>query len=180
MPLKDLIVGSHIWFAREGSTVDSTAVVSTALPVFATTKADWLQLGCVEQFEPNVSRNSVKRRCPQADGGKYGVRKEIVISSDLTLNFGLQEMEELNLELLFNSNTPDPGDGSFVPNAQGSLIEGWLHLDSYDQDNVKIVDLDAWVSLKQDSYQFGENLNPHTLIAEVLNNSLNNGNFTNI
>lgn len=178
MALKDIILGSHIWFAREGATVDSAAVVSTTLPVFASTKADWLKLGCVEQFEPTVTRNSVKRRCPGANAGKYGVRAEILLSSDLTLNFGLQEFNEINFELLFNSE--EPSSGAFVPNAAGVLIEGWLHIDAYDQADDKIIDLDAWCSLKQDSYQFGENLNPHTLIAEVLNNSLNAGTFTNV
>lgn len=178
MALKDIILGSHIWFAREGATVDSSTVVSTALPVFATTKADWLKLGCVEQFEPQVNRNTVKRRCPVADGGKFATRKEIQLSSELTLNFGLQEFTEINFEMLLNSD--EPNAGAFVPNAGGSLIEGWLHVDAYDQENDKIIDLDSWVSLKQDSYQFGETLNPHTLIAEVLNNSLNAGVLTNI
>lgn len=178
MALKDVILGSHIWFAREGSTVNSLAVVSTTLPVFASTKADWLQLGSVEQFEPRKTQTNVERRAPITNGGRYELRKKIPLQSKLLLAFGVQEFNMINFEMLFGAN--EPSSGVFTPNSRRELITGWLHLDAYDQENDKIINLDAWCELDQEPFQFGENLNPHALVAEVLGNTLNSGIFTNI
>lgn len=178
--MKDLILGSNIWFAREGSTVDAVVVTSAALPVFATTKADWTKLGSVEQWEPKREQTVVKRRAAPEGFGKYQVRKVFQLSSALTHAFGLQEFTKTEFEILLNAASVDPGTGAYVPNSRGQQIEGWLHLESYDHEDNIIVSEDAWVSLSVESFQFGENLNPHTLMAEVLVNSLNAGFITNL
>lgn len=180
MALKDLIVGSHLWFARNGVTIGAQTVSETALPVFSSTKAQWLKLGSVEEFEPRKSQNVIERRAPITDGGRYETRKKIPLTNKLELAFSIQEFEQINFEMLFAAASVDPGTGAFVPNSRRDFIRGWLHLENYDQDNSKLLDLDVWVELDQEPFRFGENLNPHALIAEVLGNTLNDGAFTNL
>lgn len=176
--MKDLIIGSHAWFARVGSTVNASPVVSTALPDFAATKADWTQLGSIEQWEPRLEQTKVTRRAPVAGGGKYEDRKEFILDSRLVHAFGIQQFGELEFELL--SNADGVTTGAYVPNSRSEGIEGWLHRDSYDQAGNLIDTSDTWVSLTMDSFQFGENLNPHTLMARVLGNVLNEGTLSNL
>jgi len=180
MALKDIILGSHLWFARDGATIDATTVDKDTLPVFSSTKAEWLALGSVEEFEPQHTKNMIKRRAPITDGGRYETRVKIPLESELMLAFSLQEFEQINFEMLFGADGIDAGDGSFVPNSRRTQIIGWLHLDAYDQENDQIVELDAWCELDQQPFRFGENLNTHALTAEVLGNSLNSGILTNL
>ena len=176
--LKDIILGSNIWFAREGATVGGSAVVSTALPVFSSTKADWLKLGCVEHWDPKPQMTWVDRRAAPEGKGKYQTRTRIPLSSRLTHAFGLQQFEKLEFELLLNAASIHATTGVYVPNSRGVPLVGWLHLENYDQGDVKIIDEDTWCALTMDSYQFAEKLDPHTLMAEVLSNSLNHGTLT--
>jgi hypothetical protein len=176
--MKDIIIGSHAWFAREGSLVDGDAVVSTALPNFTTTKADWTQLGAIEQWEPRMEQNKVIRRSPVAGGGKYEDRKEFILDSRLTHAFAIQQFGELEFEILANADGLTAG--AYVPNSRAEGIEGWLHRESYDQNGDLIDTSDTWVSLTMESFQFGENLNPHSLMARVLGNELNEGTIDNL
>ncbi len=178
--MKDLIIGSNIWFARLGSTVGGSPVVSTTLPVFTSTKADWQKLGSVEQWEPRREQNIVKRRAAPEGKGKYQVRKVFQLGSTLMHAFGLQEFRRTEFEILLNAASVNSSTGVYVPNSRGEQIEGWLHMENYDQTDTVILVEDCWVSLSMDSFQFGENLNPHTLMAEVLVNSLNLGTLSNL
>jgi hypothetical protein len=178
--MKDLILGANIWFARVGSSVNSTTVSAASLPVFSSTKADWLKLGSVEQWEPQREQNIVKRRAAPEGKGKFQTRKIFQLGSTLMHAFGLQEFRLLEFEMLLNAASINSSTGAYVPNSRGSQIEGWLHLENYDQDDNKIIEEDSWVSLSVQPFQFGENLNPHTLMAEVLNNSLNAGKVLNL
>lgn len=178
MALKDIILGSNIWFAREGSTVGGIVVSPSALPVFSSTKADWLKLGSVEHWDPKSTRTWVDRRAAPAGKGKYQTRTRIPLSSKLSHAFALQEFSALEFELLLNAASIHSTTGAYVPNSAGAPLVGWLHLENYDQNDVKILDDDSWVQLGMESYQFGEKLDPHTLMAEVLYNSLNAGHLT--
>lgn len=179
MALKDLIVGAHIWFARNGATIGAQTVSETVLPVFSATKAQWLKLGSVEEFEPRKSQNVIERRAPISGGGRYETRRKIPLANKLELAFSLQEFEKINFEMLFGAASIG-GSGDFVPNSRRDFVRGWLHLENCDQENNKLVDLDAWVELDQEPFRFGEHLNPHALIAEVLGNTLNAGVLTNL
>lgn len=176
--MKDIILGSHAWFARKGSTVDGTPVVSTALPDFAATKEDWTELGSIEQWEPKMEQTKFTRRAPVAGGGKYEDRKEFILDSKLTHAFLIQQFGELEFELL--SNADGLTAGAYVPNSRAEGIEGWLHREASDQNGDLIDTSDTWVSLTMESFQFAENLNPHTLMAKVLGNVLNAGIISNL
>ena len=178
--MKDLILGANVWFARLGSTVGGSAVVAGTLPVFSSTKADWTKLGSVEQWEPRREQTIVRRRAAPEGKGKYQVRKVFQLGSGLTHALGLQEFRRLEFEILLNAASIHASTGAYVPNSRGSQMESWLHLENYDQDDNLIVSEDAWVSLSIEAFTFGETLNPHTLMAEVLSNSLNAGALSNL
>ena len=178
MALKDIILGSNIWFAREGTTVGGVVVSASALPVFSSTKADWLKLGSVEHWDPKPTNTYVDRRAAPAGHGKYQTRARILLSSKLAHAFAIQEFCALEFELLLNAASVAPTTGAYTPNSRGAALVGWLHLENYDQNDVKTLDDDSWVQLGMESYQFGEKLDPHTLMAEVLYNSLNAGHLT--
>lgn len=178
--MKDIIIGSHLWFARVGSTVDGDPVTSAAMPDPATTLGDWLRLGSVEQWEPKLEQQKITRRAPTSGGGKYVDRKEFILGSSLTHAFAIQEFGVLEFELLANAASVDSGTGEYVPNTRTEGIEGWAHRKSYDQ-NGDLIDVSTtFVSVTMDSFQFAENLNPHTLMMKVIDNALNEGVIANL
>jgi hypothetical protein len=178
--MKDIIIGTHLWFARVGATVDEETVSAAAMPDPATTLAEWLKLGSVEQWEPRLEQTKVTRRAPKTGGGKYVDRKEFILGSSLTHAFGIQEFGVLEFELLANAAEVDSETGEYVPNTRTEGIEGWAHRKSYDQ-NGDLIDVStAFVSVTMDSFQFAENLNPHTLMMKVIDNALNEGVIANL
>jgi len=178
--MKDLLLGTHIYFARKGSTVDGDTVSASARPDFVGNEADIPKLGSVVQWEPKRDKTQVKLRSPKLNGGGYELRKTFNLSNELTHAFSLQEFSKIEFEILLNAAAIAPTTGAYVPNSRTEEIEGWLYLIANDQDQLKIVDEGSWVSLSMDSYQFKEGLDPHALMASVLGNSLNAGTLTNL
>ena len=176
--LKDLIIGAHIGFAREGDVVDTVTVAVDAKPDNDPT-TNYTPLGCVEQYEPTTSRDVIERRCPVAGGGRYRTRKRIPMNQKMTQNFSIQEWDEMTLvELLHNADKPVAG--AFTPNSRDEFVRGWLHIENFDQNDNLILDMYVWVELSIDSYQFGEKLDPYALKAELLESALNSGDVTNL
>ncbi|MBK1884884.1 hypothetical protein JIN85_20910, partial [Luteolibacter pohnpeiensis] len=176
--MKDLVLGSHLWFARLGSTIDGTVVTESAVPIFATTKAEWLKLPSCEQWEPRPPSNFVSRRAPGTGTGTYGVRTRIPLGGDdFTHAFNVQEFGKLDFELLLNAASVDQATGAYVTNTKVEPVVGWLHRQALHGETI-IDEADELVQLTSEAFQFGENLNPHALIATVLNNTLNAGKIT--
>lgn len=186
MQLRDLIIGSNIWFIRDGTVIagedpDPGTIVSPDVqPAFATTKEHWLKLGSVENWEPRTTTEWVSRRAAPEGKGKYQTRIRLPLSSSLTHAFGLQEFSELDFELLLNAATIDSSTGEYVPNSRGEALVGWIHIEGFNQGDLEIINETSWVQLSKEAFQFGENLNPHTLMAEVLYNELNEGKISNL
>lgn len=174
--LKDLILGSHLFFAREGDLIDAVTVAVDAKPD-AVPEANWQKFGTIEQFEPQNSQTFIERRAPSP--GRYRTRKKIPIAQKLMLNFSIQEWDQITLaELLFNANKPMAG--VFVPNSRVDGVRGWFKIQCYDQNDQTIVVMDVWGECTISSYQFKEGLDPYTLKVEVLQSDLNQGSITNL
>jgi hypothetical protein len=92
--MKDLILGSHLLFAREGETIDGNVVSPTYKPD-TDPEANYTRFPTVEAWEPKIARNMVTRRAPSP--GQYQTRKKIQISSTITHAFSLQEFTETTL-----------------------------------------------------------------------------------
>jgi hypothetical protein len=179
--MKDLILGVHLWFARDGATIDGDVVDEATLPDFATTEDEWLKLPSVEGFEVRFNKQVVKRRAPVAGGGRFGVRKTIPISTELTYAFDVQEWSKMLFELLFGADAIASPAGTFVPGTMTEPIGGWLYLDAFSHEDQRIVAGAVRVELTVDAFKFGENLNAHALLAEVIvGNELNEHTLTNL
>jgi hypothetical protein len=179
--MKDLILGVHLWFARDGETIDGDVVDAATLPDFATTNDEWLKLPSVEGFEPRFKNQVIKRRSPVAGGGRFGVRKTIPISTELTYAFDVQEWDKLHMELLFGTAAIASPAGNFAPGTMIKPVAGWLYLDAFSHEDQRIIAGAVRVELTVDAFKFGENLNAHALIAEVIvGNELNEHTLTNL
>lgn len=169
--MKDLIIGSHLLFAREGDVIDSVTVSATGKPD-TDPEANYTVFPTIEAWEPKITRNMVTRRAPSP--GQYQTRKKIQLSSTITHAFSLQEFTELTLaELILGGNKPVAG--VFAPGARSELLRGWWIVQGYDQANDRIITLNIWGEATIESYRFGENLNPYALVIEQLYSALNTG-----
>ena len=179
--MKDLILGIHVWFARDGATIDGDVVDSATLSDFATTNDEWLQLPTVTAFEVRFNKQVVKRRGPVPGGGRFAVRKTIPISTELTYAFDVQEWDKLHMELLFGAAAITSPSGTFVPGTMTAPVAGWLYMDAFSHEQQRIVAGAVRAELTVDAFKFGENLNDHALLAEVIvGNELNEHTLTNL
>ena len=175
--MKDLILGSHLFFAREGETIDSVVVAHDAKPD-VDPETNWTKLGCIEQFEPTRDGGSeIIRRCPSP--GRYADRKILQTGGTLVYNFSVQQWDELTLaEMLFNADQPI--GGVFVPNSRREDVRGWWKIQAYDQNDQLIIAMDIWGSAKIESYQFAEGADAYALQIRQLHSELNEGALTNV
>lgn len=173
--MKDLILGNHLYFAREGDDDGGTAVSATHIPDAESEL--WTKLPTVEDWEPKRTPNNVIRRAPSP--GTYRTRKTIQLSSKMTHAFSLQEWSEMTFaELLLGGEKPV--SGVFVPDARGTLLTGWWMVLGYDQTESKIITLNVWGEGMIDGYKFGERLDPYALIVEQLYSTLNSAKAENL
>lgn len=84
-------------------------------------------------------------------------------------------------ELLFGADAIASPAGTFVPGTMTEPIGGWLYLDAFSHEDQRIVAGAVRVELTVDAFKFGENLNAHALLAEVIvGNELNEHTLTNL
>lgn len=180
MALKDLILGGHLFCAREGETIDSVVMSATVKPD-TTPESNWTTshtIGCVSAFEMRPTVETQELRCPSP--GKYKTRQKRVISSSLEMAFQIQEFGKLEFELLMNSDVKIPSGGAFIPDGLTDLVRGWWKFQSYDSDDTNILNFDVWAEARIEPYQFGEQLDTHALILTVLDSTLNTGEVNNL
>jgi len=174
--MKDLILGSHLLFAREGATIDAITVSATSKPD-ADPESNYTRLGTVEQMEPRFTQTFIDRRAPSP--GRYRLRKRIPTNQLLVLNFSLQEWDEMALaEMLLGGGTPVAG--VFVPGSRTEPVRGWWKIQAYDQVDTEILVMDVWAEGTIESYQFGEKLDAYALVLTVLQSDLNVGEVGNL
>jgi len=169
--MKDLILGCHLLFAREGATIDDFVVSPTYKPD-TDPEANYTVLPTVQDWEPKVSRSFVERRAPSP--GIYQTRKRIPISQKITHAFSLQEFSLMTFaELVLGGNAP--AAGVFVPGERTDLVRGWWIVQGYDQEDNKIITLNIWGEASVEGYKFGERLDPYAVMIEQLYSTLNTG-----
>lgn len=174
--MKDIILGVHLLFAREGDVIDGVTVGPEAKPD-GVPASNYTKVATVETWEPSVDREIVKRRAPSP--GKYRDRASIVLNQTTEYAFSLQEWSEMTFaELLLGGEKPVAG--VFVPGEREELLRGWWIVQGYDQGNNLIVVLNVWGEARIDSHQFGENLDPYALVITELYSSLADGEVSNL
>lgn len=174
--MKDLIIGSHLLFARAGEVIDGVTVAQEAKPD-TTPSSNYTAFPTVSDWEPRFEMETVKRRAPSP--GKYQDRANIMLSSTIEYAFSLQQFTMTTLaELILGGE--EPSSGVFVPGARSELLKGWWIVQSYDQNNDLISALNIWAEARVEPYKFGENLDDYALILTQLYSSLNTGEITNL
>lgn len=174
--MKDLILGNHLLFAREGDTIDGS-VVSASYKPDTTPEENYIKLPTVEAWEPKINRTFVTRREPSP--GIYRTRKKIPVSQTITHAFSLQEWSEMTFaEMLLGGNKPV--SGVFVTGERTDLVRGWWIVQGYDQANDKIITLNIWGEANIESYKFGEKLDPYAMIIEELYSAFNTSKVENL
>jgi hypothetical protein len=173
--VKDLIIGSHLLFARSGKVIEGIPVGPEAMP--DTSPGNYTMFPTIENWAPKVNRNIVKRRAPSP--GKYKDRKSIVVSTSVEHAFSLQEFTETTMaELVLGGE--EPVAGVFVPGDASELLTGWWIVQAYDQSDDLIVALNVWGEARCDGYTFKEGLDPYAIIITQLASTLNTGAVTNL
>lgn len=174
--MKDLILGSHLYVARKGDVIDGITVAADAKPD-VDPESNWTKLPCVEEWEPQVEREIVPRKCPSP--GRRRLRRNVLVSQSTRHIFALQEWTEtMFAELLLGGSKP--AGGVFTPDGATELWEGWLKMQHYDQKDQLIFAADIWCNLTAESYRFQDGLETYTLQADVLYSELNTGALTNL
>lgn len=174
--MKDLIIGSHLLFARAGTVIDGVTVGPEAKPD-TTPATNYTKLPTVQDWEPKTTRQIVKRRAPSP--GKYRDRRSITLSTSTDHAFSLQEWSEMTFaELLLGGNKPV--SGVFVPGEREELVTGWWIVQGYDQNDDLIVALNIYGEARIDGYKFGERLDPYALIITQLYSSIATGEISNL
>ncbi|MCW1913736.1 hypothetical protein OJ996_09130 [Luteolibacter sp. GHJ8] len=174
--MKDIILGPHLLFARDGDEIDGVTVSAEAKPD-TTPSSNYTKVASCEGWEPRRSVERITRRAPNP--GRYGDRKTILTNKQMEYAFDLQEWSEMTLaELLLGGEKPVAG--VFVPNASEEDLRGWWIVQGYDQEDNLIVALNVWGEARVEQYKFGETLNPYALIVKQLNSTLNTGEVSNL
>ena len=148
LDLKARILGSHLYFFREGDAF--TLPAPGTCGVDAKPDGDdpaYLDVGPVEDWEDDISGGQeleVWRPSP----GRLALKDIIEVKEKLTLKFTTGEMTALAFESFYRSNNALASlAGQFNPLA-GPLRKGWLHGQRYDHEDTLVFTFDLWCRLK--------------------------------
>ncbi|QJE95955.1 hypothetical protein [Luteolibacter luteus] len=173
--MKDIIIGSHLLFCRAGTVIGGIPTGPEAMP--DTSPGNYIKFPSITDWAPKVTRNIVKRRAPAP--GKFQNRKSIILSTEVTHAFSLQEFTETTLaELVLGGEKPV--GGVFVPGSASELLTGWWIVQGYDQTDQEIVALNVWAEASCEGYTFKEGLDPYAIVLTQLISTLNTGEVSNL
>lgn len=146
--LAERFLGGFAWFVEKGTTVDAQTVSHLIKPdmVPATNWTD-RSLGDILSLKPgNVSEDRSFGR-PSIFGGWETVPKSFVKTDYLDLKS--RQMGELLLRLQFGLTSPIVEGTAQTPFAKSDRrIEGWLRLQTRQEDGTDMIILDGWGTLE--------------------------------
>ena len=176
MLLASYIIGTHLWFFRDG---DAFAVpeagvcgVESKPGIAPDFDAGWIDLGAVESFEPTVSQEDYKLWKPAP--GRLVLKDLLENKQEMTLKFTTNDVGPLVIETMFRSSQKLGGAQVQFNPISAIARRGWLHCEFYDQDNASWMDLDLFVRLRSASKFLSEPVKPEWE-AFLLYSSLNTG-----
>jgi hypothetical protein len=176
--MNDIIVGYHIFLAREGASIDSPPItVAVDSKPDADPASNYTRVAHCETYEVRRTGNRLVRRSP--DPGRFQDRAVITTNQQVEYVFGLQEWSEMTLaEGLLGGSAPVAG--VFVPNAAEEDIRGWYLIQGYDHENNLILSMNIWGEGRVEPYTFGENLTAYRFIVRQLSSTLNTAEVSNL
>jgi len=164
--LKTSILGSKIYFARDGADDGGTATSSSHKP--ATDSAAYLELGNCESgsFSNKVESIRIKRPSP----GRYRLAKTIPVGQEIHLKMMMQDISQIVIEALMLTAGALTVGTAAQPMKQSAKITGWLKVVQSDQADTDSVDHFMWVELTVTQLPFGEKEYKVEIDAELLDN----------
>lgn len=177
------LFGTHVFFAREGTTI---ATPADAIPTGTTgalvtrdrkpgpNDTTWLDFGNVEKIDFERKSTEVEDFGPSP--GRMVLRNILETKRELDLKFEVSESSNLVREILFGAAalpaSPAAG-GQFTP-LGGPTKRGWLKIQEYSQETDAIVEThDLWCYVKIGSLSQGVEKPTYTVEARLLWSSLN-------
>jgi len=180
--LRKLVIGSHLFFAREGTVIaavspDPGGTVSPSYkPPLSGSANDpnWPELGVVENFTPTPKVDEEDVMAPSP--GAYRRVDSIVKSTTLDLAFTLKDVSELFFEGLLLAGGAITAD--YTPTSGSGQLRGWFKCTQYDQGDVLRNVFDVYVAAKIKATKMDNNLIKAEIDAKVLFSTLNSGTLT--
>jgi len=178
--LRNLVLGSHLLFAREGTVIgvapDSHTVGKTYKPDVeeAAPYVNWVDIGTVQDFQPTSKDNAFDIIAPSP--GAYRRTDEIVVGATLDLAFSLFDTSELFFESTLLAGSPITA--AYNPATGTGRIRGWFKCQQYDQGDALVNVFDVYGAGMFKSDKQGNKLIIATLNIKVLYSALQSGNLT--
>lgn len=180
MNLASYIIGTHLWFFREGDAFtlpDPGGTCGQEVKPGIAPDLDpvWIDLGAVESFEPTVAQTDYELWKPAP--GRLVLKDLLENKQKLTIKAVTNDVGGLAVEAMFRAtqelaNTTGT-EQQFNPLSAISR-RGWIHAQFYDQDNNNYMNLDLWSRLRATGKFMGEPTKPEWEMF-MLYSSLNTG-----
>jgi hypothetical protein len=150
MNLATALIGSHLWFFREGDAFTQPAPgvsAQEAKPgISPNFDAGWIDLGAVESVDPTVNQEEHKLYRPSP--GRLVLKDLIETKQELSLKVMTNDVGPLAIEAFFRTSQKlGGGQVQFNPLSAVSR-KGWAHFQMYDQGDNIWLSLDLWVRLR--------------------------------
>ncbi|MDB6017667.1 MAG: hypothetical protein JWR19_2156 [Pedosphaera sp.] len=169
-----VIIGSHLYFVREGDvfTVPGAGVAGrNAKP--GATDTSWIDLGIIKDCGVTPTREEREIFAPTP--GQIRLYDVIETKRKLEYKIALQEMSPLVWELLFGTLPLTLASTQYNP-LSGPTKKGWLKLQQYKQDDTLFNTVDSYCQLIVDGeVKFDDNVIAVNLTARQLHSTLNTG-----
>jgi len=181
MILKNKVIGSQLFFAREGTVIAGEGggtVSQTYLPTAtdgAAPGANWPSMGRVKDFTANHKEDTLDLVLPSP--GRYQRVDEIVQSTMLDLSFSIPDMSPLFWETMLLGKA-DPDSGIYSIGSSNGRVRGWLKVMQYDQADEEQNLFNVYVSATFKPVKFENKLIITELDAKVLFSALATGTLT--
>jgi len=133
--------------------------------------AAWISVGDIEDlnFAPNRTEEEVFSPAP----GNYRLSAIFSKTTELKLDFTLQDMSEFFLELLTTSVGPVVSD--FIPYSDDGSITGWFRVTQFSQSDAQNSIMEVWGRATADATKFGNEHAKGKLSLRCMINPLNSG-----
>lgn len=133
----------HCWFARAGTTIDSVAVAREAKPDMDPS-TNWTSLGIIASL--GIGQDSAVIDVDKGQPGKVMPYDKISDRLAMTYTGELIELSELAVELIYG--TAAAVATTFQPGHRGALVQGWLHVQAYDELDAEILNFDVYGAIQ--------------------------------
>lgn len=180
MITKRRVVGTHAFIFPSGSafTVPGAGTASRTAKPGAADPA-WIDLGICDW---DVTNTSTTEDLMAPSPGARQLYEEVVTSKGVTIEGMLKQLANLSFQLLFSSLplpvSPTAG-GQYNPDEGSPIVECWIKLQQYDQNDTLINTVDMFMSLKlSGKVSFGAAGVDLPVIARKLFSTLNTGTLT--